>query len=359
MLPKKVFALLAAAIVSACGMPALAQGPANQTLPPANAPASAPAPSGPVTGIGIFDGQPDGGRNGYFTAGAGLYFLTPFATSNPAFNTTKTVAPNTTINHQQDFGETMNAAPLVWLGYTFDNGWGLRARWFDISYDAHAAFAGDGTTIVSPPGSGLSSSLLPVPVGSSVVASQATHLYALDFEATNNWVINRWSILTAAGVRYAHISQTYSMTMPPATTVALDGNTAWGGNSFNGAGPTLAIELRRQISDSDFFFYGSARGSLLFGSSHVNAVVPAEIPDPVVTSQNSTIVVPVGELEIGAEWAHTFGRTRLFAQLAFVGQCWWGVGNAVQSMPLNFDDITTPGSNLGFIGGVARVGLSF
>jgi hypothetical protein len=80
--------------------------------------------------------------------------------------------------------------------------------------------------------------------------------------------------------------------------------------------------------------------------------------DGTETSQAS--VLPVGELEIGAEYGRDLGRAYLVVQLGFVGQVWWGAGNAANSTVLNGSSFRADNaSNLGLVGLAFRLGLSF
>jgi hypothetical protein len=67
-------------------------------------------------------------------------------------------------------------------------------------------------------------------------------------------------------------------------------------------------------------------------------------------------LMPVGELEVGAEYGYQFGRARVFAQTGLVGQIWWGAGNASDTA----DNLSSDSSsNLGFIGLVFRAGVTY
>jgi hypothetical protein len=319
--------------------PAIGPAPPSDPLPPRIAPPTVPVDPGP------------GGQRAYWSAGVGLYFIMPFYTSNPAFISQNISGKMT----QTEFGQTINAAPLVWLGFTFDNGWGVRVRWFDYESSTHTGATADGNTAYSPAGTATSLGNFGSTdaKGAIITAGNRLSMNVFDIEATETWNSGRWYFLASAGIRYAHIGQDYFFS----DNDILNGQFISASNSFTGAGPTVSLDFRRQIYDTNFFLYGSVRGSILFGASHqsTTSTVPP-IPDP---NASSGIVVPVGEIEIGAEWCRCIGRGKVFAQIAFVGQCWWGVGNASQANPLSFDNITMPGSNLGFCGGVARVGFEF
>src|SRR5216683_1010598 len=91
-------------------------------------------------GGGLFadDNKSDSLLSGHFVAGAGAYIMKPFFQNNPAFSTQTSLFtrdPSGTILNlmninQHDFDWGMDAAPVIWLGYTSDCGLGVRARWW-------------------------------------------------------------------------------------------------------------------------------------------------------------------------------------------------------------------------------------
>ena len=80
-------------------------------------------------------------------------------------------------------------------------------------------------------------------------------------------------------------------------------------------------------------------------------------------SGSATGIVPVGEMELGAEWSHAvWGRIHVFGQLGVFGQFWGGAGNSSEGTGLAPGNLGTQSSsqaNFGFIGGVGRLGFSF
>ncbi len=309
---------------------------------------------------------------GSFIAGGGLYFMTPYFQSNAAFIQRRTdKTGNDVFLHETDFSQNMEVAPLVWVGYVFDNGWGVRARWFDFNSNANESSispgptGGNSTIYYVPGGDGF-----PVAKGDVVAASEHLGVDVFDIEATNNFQCGCWAMLASAGIRYAHVSQSYDINefgpgvgvLAPPTKVL---GTVTSSNDFNGAGPTMGLEVHRAIGDTDFGFYSSARGSILFGSSHQVGQGQLNV-DPVFLSGSEATLVSIGELEIGGEWSTAVGRAHLVAQVGLVGQVWWGAGNSTDVQSLfnvnNNDSIHSAipaGGNFGFIGGVARFGVSF
>jgi hypothetical protein len=190
-----------------------------------------------------------------------------------------------------------------------------------------------------------------------------------DFEVTQDLMLCQSACTLSGGIRYAHLAQDYAA--GSASAFPFGGSTQifdtldllLFSHNFNGAGPTFAVEGHRQLGHTTFALYGSVRGAVLFGSAHQrlfqgglehNGSIGTSLG--AVTDADS--VLPVGELEVGAEYGHCFGPVRAFAQLAFVGQVWFGAGNASNS-----DGVFTNGSanstNLGLVGLTVRAGVDF
>ena len=365
---RKLASLLAAAVLSTFGIvPAWAQAPISAALglPPATPPA-AKAVTAPACDIA---GCPEDCASGYFSAGLGFYLMTPFFSNNATGVFTEVGNKSGGVNvAQQNFSQHIDAAPLAWLAYTWENGWGVRARWFDFVGDTTATASFDPTVFTF-------SSILDVPLeapGEKFISTRSLHLDVIDLEATNNFVWGKWALLGSIGVRYAHlaIAQTQIATFEGETFF-----NASSSSTFSGVGPTIALEARRRIADSDFFLYGSGRGSILCGTLHQNAsfgsfdggggggVVPAQNLTLVTDnySNRSVTVLGVGEIELGVEWARVIGRVRVSAQLAFIGQIWVGGDPSANSIiAIEEGGLFSQGvSNFGFLGGVFRAGVSF
>jgi hypothetical protein len=377
--------------------------------PPVNQPAGPVLHPADVADSGFCPG-------GHFRAGAGFYLLQPHFESNPAFWTTQTtsspfVSPfrtAATVTERTDFKPHLEIAPQVWLGYVLDNGLGVRARWWHFEENAHAfsltpveTDANTFLTVVTnaPLGVGFTSTAnrsLP----DAISYDARLHLDVWDFEATQDVQAGCWSLLFAGGVRHAHMSQNYDALRSRSgtidtgfggsTTFTVDSDTLSSGHSFDGTGPVLALEARRPLGDTGLALFGSARGAILFGSGKQQATLqsvrigrnsfPGPIPffmihgasavPPVSNFNTVTVnesfaswddVLPVGELELGVEYARNIGPARLFAQLAFVGQVWWGADDSARSATSTF---FSPGSgsadsNLGLIGLSLRTGVDY
>jgi hypothetical protein len=189
-----------------------------------------------------------------------------------------------------------------------------------------------------------------------------------DFEVTQTLTAGPWAFLVSGGLRYAHLAQDYhayrfNSGLAGAAFYSQDSAALISGSNFNGAGPTMCLEAKRRIGNTALALYADGRGSLLFGradqqvdkltilaGSNAGGPVNTQTFTEFAVSQDR--VLPVAELEVGAEYApDLFGRcSRLhpFFRAGLVGQAWFGAGNA-----------SGPGSNLGLLGMSVTAGIEF
>jgi hypothetical protein len=303
--------------------PASAQSPPAQAVP-TYTPVAEPAPLGG-----------DATTRSGLISGVGLYILQPYFSNNQAFiieataGRTSTTPGNRTDTHV-DISHHMEVAPLIWLGYMADNGLGVRARWWyfrEGSDQSVTAPTGEGAPQIqvfsaAPLGLALGS----LQQGQTIAAMEVTsklELQAADLEALDEINAGPWNFLLAGGLRIAQINQTYNAFSP------LQGmTTLLSSQSFQGVGPTLALEARRPVGIMGLTVFGSARGSVVFGSAHQSAVLPDTSAG---AEDHRDVGMPIGELELGLEYSRVVGGSRLFGQVALVGQDWFGAGNASRS----------------------------
>jgi hypothetical protein len=285
-------------------------------------------------------------RTGEWTIAGGIYYMQPVFDTNPAF-VVNSAAGN--ITRQATFGHHLEVSPNVWLGYVSERGWGVRGRWFQYDHDTEARYtAAPGESII-----GISNLTLGrLPVAGAVAASSSLTVNVVDFQATCSYESARWSHLLGFGVRYSYLNQDYRATLADAGT-RID---LTSGHNFNGVGPSLSLESKFRIKESGFAIYGQAHGAILFGhgnelSTAVNNGVPQQF------ARDEMRVLPVGELEVGAEYQRNVGKAKVFLQSGFVGQVWWGGGNASNLDALGLGSASH--SNFGFVGIALRAGVRY
>lgn len=286
-------------------------------------------------------------------AGASLLILVPRFESDPAYavNTIRTQGvanPTLTDRQVSEFNYDYSLSPRIWLSAEIEGSLGARVRWWYFNQSAPSL------TVTNPP----------IPAGSPVLAQTVAGVSPLlaigpqtglpavlsfqqqgipsntdtliftsdlimdvwDFEATlGAFSAGQWLFLPAGGMRYAHINQHYNS--------FLAGNTLQyllSGQSFNGFGPSFAIDVRRPFGNSGLSFIGNARGALLFGKEvhtslgrNLGLIIPAPlgIGDHEDRSERNRIL-PAVEMEMGAEYTKALGIAELVFQGGVLSQLW-------------------------------------
>jgi len=357
------------------GDPAHAGKEPNQP-PPAFAPlAGGGAPQAP----GCWDNGCGCCAHGGLIGGVGLYVIQPYFSSNRAF-VTESFGFGPVMAQEAGIDTHMQASPEVWLGYISDSGLGGRVRWWYFREGTSQFFAPSDDIIANtaePLGLGIPVPFGPFGPGGPVIpqtlnVTSKLELQVWDLEALQAAQLGRFDLLFSGGLRLAHIDQQYNAYvgflvpagiggpgMPPFSFPVTEAILS--GHSFTGAGPLASLEARRPLGNSGFALYGLARGSVLFGSGTQTVTKAGFAPTLGLTdvedvgTEHHDPVIPVGEFEVGAEYGRTVGRARLFGQLGFVGQIWWGAGNASNTDSATVSNV----QNLGFFGLAVRAGINY
>jgi Legionella pneumophila major outer membrane protein precursor len=360
--------------------------PIPMPLPPTPL-SSAPLPGAPLPNAGTGDGKApkveplgpptiiQGPSEGYipvpasqnqernckwhWEVGGGTYYVQPFFHTNPAFlRTTGSFFSSAT--QQSDFRYNMQAAPIGFISYVSDSGLGIRGRYFQYDQGARENFTGDGSSkITSVPVSSPIFSVTGGAPGDVLTFNSRLRVETWDLEGTYTFNSCRWNFLAAAGVRYANLFQSYGAIVTSVGAALPQAVNTVG--SFNGAGPTFALESKYRFGESGLAVYGTARGSVLFGSGRLTAGSTSNFGDNIVATSSfesrQSDILPIGEAEVGIEFGRSVGKIRVFAQTGFVGQVWFGGGNAAATGVggHTFSNDT----NFGFIGVAGRIGLNF
>lgn len=163
------------------------------------------------------------------------------------------------------------------------------------------------------------------------------NLQAADLEATTAHRLGRWDTLLSAGSRYGKLGYINS-----AASIFGVGTA-----TFEGVGPTVAVEGRRRLGGSAFSFYGNVRGSALFGSIN-NAALFQQMPASTIHGE----VMGVAENQLGISW----DRVTENGLVIEVRACWetqyWM--NSTLS-----DDVYGIGTNLGLIGPTVGLQIAY
>jgi hypothetical protein len=311
-------------------------------------------------------------RKGGLTAGVGFYLIKPYFSSNPAAvrTTTSTGVAGTatttsTAISQSDFSQGFTFSPRGWIGYSLCSGLGVRLSYWRFDQGSQYATTNQNNSLatVSTVMAGPLLSNPPVLPGvqDQITATNVLRLDVYDLDVTQLFEGKCWWLLVGGGARYLYLNQSYSATLlrQGAAAPPFSGQ-AFASNAFTGVGPTLFVEAHRALGQKGFGLYGNARGAVLFGSGSQSTFGSINSADPTgATFANLTTVtgsrdsvVPVAELELGAEWAPRCGKVNPFLRVGAVGMNYFTVGNALSNGINNHD-------NLGFFGLTVTGGLSF
>ncbi|MBY0527137.1 MAG: hypothetical protein K2R98_27325 [Gemmataceae bacterium] len=348
-------------------------------------PDSQPIPGAPMVpsiagacANGACDHGCDRGRGGLI-GGAAIYWIQPYFENNPAFlvsSTTQTGPGGTarTVTDRTDIRHQMDVAPQLWLGYIGDDGLGARIRWWyfrqgtEQTQSFAAATPGTEVFIVSAPAQGFSA-FTDNDTPATMTVTSKLELQVWDVEAIQDVQLGCWNLLATGGLRLAHLNQRYNAFVNgnSGTSANPIQATVLSGHSFSGLGPVVALESRRPIGNSGLSLYGLIRGAVLFGSAKQNATdifTGFGATEVNTGSDHRDRVLPVGELELGVEYGQAMGSSRVFGQVALVGQQWWGAGSASRGDPIySLGAPNTNGSvvdsDLGFLGVAFRLGVNY
>lgn len=420
---KDFLGILAVSVVAGF---AAAQGPgaADAVTRPTPVAASSPVPPQVVT-LAEPNGAASPSERGGVIGGVGLYIMQPYFQHNPAYTVITQdqftpVDPKTGKPTQAQFDEPntqtlsdyayrvnvhshMEVAPLVWLGYVNQDGFGGRGRWWtfregtsqtmtlppfegkiyigmttarpDAPSHPVILVTGNQATIASAAPLGLQAfgDTVGIQHGAEATALTVTtelYLSVGDLEAIQTFQTGGFDFLVSGGIRLAQIDQTYNA-YDFQSAIPTAPRTLASTYNFRGIGPTLSLELRRALGSSGLGVYSIARGSAVFGSANQNAAffgqeLRNDDPNPQSASEHRNRAIPVADLEAGLEFGRQVSNSWLFGQIGLVAQEWFGAGSA--SRATNATVLTTGrpviggaplDSNIAFLGLAVRLGLNY
>ncbi|MFQ3650275.1 MAG: Lpg1974 family pore-forming outer membrane protein [Gemmataceae bacterium] len=291
----------------------------------------------------------------------------------------------TNLLQSENFSPGIEVTPLIIVGAMNKDGLGVRSRfWYfqeeDERLTANTDRAGNVAVVsaLNAPFQVISSAsrggTVPPPTGGGALALgigtdaiQATHhfrAWVIDLEATRYLESGPWSLIAGSGLRYARLEQDYGFLRMNAGTngiITFDTDSEYlnARHKFEGVGPTLSAELWRDLGFAGLSIYSGARGSLLIGRHsfrnelHSRTVASAiggtfDSSELTVGTSGSTRMVPVGELEIGAQYTRQLGSAVFIARAGFQAQTWFDAGN-----------LSSTNNNIDFYGGNFLLGLQY
>ena len=287
-----------------------------------------------------------------WSAGIEFTLLKPHFEQNVAFTTLTSDGASNESFSDTEFSYDRSLAPRVWIEALTSDALGFRVVYWQFDQDADTVVgepAANGFGRISPPTFGDIDLSTTVP-GSQFTANSSLNAYSIDLELTKSLSWGHCGWLTAFGLRYAEVQQSYDGELQDDSD-AVQGTINFD-HTVKGIGPTLAIRTHRPITHQ-LSIFGMARGSLVFGDgeSTLTAIEDQDLDTELTTTRvtNRNDLLPIGEMQVGLQWApQGMGVYQPYLHLAMESQIWSGVGNASQE-----------DGNLGFFGFNVALGFDF
>jgi hypothetical protein len=230
-----------------------------------------------------------------------------------------------------------NLVPRAWLGWQSTcSGAGFRTTYwrFDASAAEERATAVAGATpvylFVYGAGGNLSRNAY-ADLGETLVSNHSLMLHTLDFEGTQQFSLASLQCLAGFGVRIAEMDQHLRGEIYDAT------NSLWevvtNDLSFQGAGPTVSLQIQRSLGNSRFSVFNGLRGAFLFSDTQQGIYEMKDgFANELTDVAKQTEVLSMGELALGMQYSQCIGpRAQLFVRGNYECQAWFDVGGPVDS----------------------------
>lgn len=194
---------------------------------------------------------------------------------------------------------------------------------------------------------------------------ESTHSLALrvfDLEGMRRAGSNGTTFTGSAGLRYVRMDQTLNAGDFDGANGNLLDSLRYRHN-FEGIGPTCSVEALRRIRCSNWGVFGNLRGSLLYGTSDIDAVdynYPSGTVNQKYDMHNPRDLMGVAETQLGVDYRRccSSGHT-LFLRAAWELQYWANGGSGNGQHGDDDDRIPNTETDMGFMGVTASAGVDF
>ncbi|MCH7989417.1 MAG: hypothetical protein IID46_09765 [Planctomycetes bacterium] len=242
------------------------------------------------------------------------------------------------------FDNEYELTPRVWLAHTWENGFGVRLRYWNYDknaidqkflipagFDAEARIAVDDSQGFNAFADG--------DAGELMLAKHGLELHTLDLEMTNQFCLMNSQVVVSGGLRYLSLRNVYRVAaIAPDLSVS---ESMLHNQRFEGFGPMLAMEVNRPLGDSGLSLYTNLRGAILFGDATQKILDERAGASPTSFRQNdSDKQIAIGELGIGVRYSLGVW----YLQGGWEGQLWTDAGGPIR----NTGDLGFQGFSLNF-----------
>ena len=265
-------------------------------------------------------------------AGYEFIWLKPHFSGGTNYETTVANLQNGDhISEGYGFPTDYKLAPRVWIGYQFCSGFAARLRYwqFDQGLDS-SVFESDTSTTYTAESV---ASTFTASGGATLAVENGIKADVIDLDFTQDFNWRHTCLTLGGGLSYAGLRLDRGLIL---TDTVQDIQRAEAvTNRFEGIGPTVLAELKRQIRGSGFSVVGGVRGTVLFGrqkylaeTTSVTGQGTESWQDGLTTNRCRGIVAA----SIGVQYdREILNGTDMFVRLSWEGQYWNGFGSPVSS----------------------------
>lgn len=222
------------------------------------------------------------------------------------------------------FASTLTAdqftmTPRLTFGTTFNNGWGIQGRYWEMNTVAGDGFAGPFTPT-------------PLPDLNLVGGQNSLEAYTIDLEATKCFSFCNCSWLGTLGARHAALEHsTAGFAFGESVLNDVYTLSALSQDSFHGTGITYSLMGIRELPCKNFSLYGGGRLSNIFGTNSARASTTAVVASPIGGAASTDNALATGddglfiaEASAGLQWSHCLQgcNARCFARTGVEYQYW-------------------------------------
>jgi hypothetical protein len=269
----------------------------------------------------LHSGETDGSFSQYSCGESGIIggydflFLKPHSSYGYAYESFHNDGPRGDYE-MHDFSTRYAFTPRFWLGYQGHEGLGARVRYMQFNQEiaAEGVTAPADTTFYSY-------AKLSATAGQELVFHYYLKMHVLDAEFTQDFAWRSAKLTTGAGLRYGEVAFSGNAYVTDSGTIQ---ETAVYGESFDGVGPTIFLDVKTPIRQSALSFVGGLRGSVLFGRSNS----ATEWDNPLFTESainHSTGTRAMGMVDgiVGLQYDHCLlNHMNGFLRFTWEGQLW-------------------------------------
>ncbi|HBO42734.1 MAG TPA: hypothetical protein DD670_02105 [Planctomycetaceae bacterium] len=222
-------------------------------------------------------------------------------------------------------------APRFWLGYMGETGLGGRIRYMQFDHmlmQGELLADADNSYAVPYFNNIWGYEAVQVEDGGLLTFFHDMEMHVLDLDVMQDLRWGRTELTIGGGLRYAKLDF-----LSVASGTGIESVATIFNNTFEGVGPTVFLEMQRQIGQSSVSLVGGARGSVLFGRTRHWSYWGSTIGEYDVALERGDRTTGVIEGMIGVQYDRALTRgVDTFIRAGWEGQLWFDVGSPTSTL---------------------------